>query len=128
MDEEEKLQEYTTFNAMEREALMWGIPVYWFAVISFSFLIGTFLICLLLGWKAALIWGIFLAVIFIIVRVLCELDSKAMKRVEKLFKRIWMNIKYGRSLFLTPYNRNWNDVVRKRQALNFVFDKRENKR
>lgn len=125
--EEEKLKEYLTYNALEREALVWGVPVYWFAVIFFLITIGTFLLVLIFGWKVGVVWAVFLAIVFIVVRILCELDSKAMKRYEKCMKRVWLNITHGRSLFLTPYNANWKAVARTRQAISFVLEKRQKK-
>ncbi|HCD7579444.1 TPA: VirB3 family type IV secretion system protein [Escherichia coli] len=124
--DEEKLKEYPTYNALEREALVWGVPVYWFAVIFFLITIGSFLLVLLFSWKVGLVWSVLLAVVFLVVRVMCELDSKAMKRYEKFMKRIWLNITHGRNLFLTPYNANWKKVLRTRQALSFVYSKRHN--
>ncbi|HHU1575860.1 TPA: VirB3 family type IV secretion system protein [Escherichia coli] len=122
--DEENFKEYPTYNALEREALVWGVPVYWFAVIFFLITIGSFVLWLIFSWKVALAWSVILAVVFIVVRIMCELDSKAMKRYEKFIKRIWLNITHGRNLFLTPYNANWKKVLLTRQAIAFVFDKR----
>ncbi|SHH68940.1 VirB3 family type IV secretion system protein [Pectobacterium carotovorum] len=116
--EQDEILEFDTHNAMSRVPMAWGVPVFALLFLAVGGLIATFAGVYLWGW-----WGFLAALPFILVivglRVICERDDKAFRRLRFYFRRQKMNRKYGRHLLITPRNIRWREknarrVIQKR--------------
>nr|WP_237747342.1 VirB3 family type IV secretion system protein [Salmonella enterica] len=78
-----------------------GVPVFALLFLSIGGVIGTFLSVYFWGW-----WGLLVALPFVLIilglRIICERDDKAFRRLRFILRRRKMNRKYGRHLLITP--------------------------
>lgn len=113
MSEKKKVL-YESYNAMARPALFWGIPI-----LPMLALFSLGLICGVVGATIfSFIWGLVFALPFVIaliaLRLMTSIDDRYIRRMGFMLRRIWLNLKYGKQLLLTPYNPNWSQFYGKR--------------
>ncbi|MBW3154198.1 VirB3 family type IV secretion system protein, partial [Salmonella enterica subsp. enterica serovar Javiana] len=101
MEQESEILKFETYKAMSRVPNFAGVPVFALLFLSIGGVIGTFLSVYFWGW-----WGLLVALPFVLIilglRILCERDDKAFRRLRFILRRRKMNRKYGRHLLITP--------------------------
>lgn len=99
---------FESYNGMNRPAMYWGIPIMPMVVLFMGGLILGIGGTALLSW----VWGLVFAAPFLItllaLRFLCAMDGQYLRRVRFAWRRIALNLKYGKQLLLTPSNPNWS--------------------
>lgn len=104
-----------TYNGMGREAIYWGVPIAPFATVAVVSLLLTAITTFLFG-----VWGLLGlapgALLLVVIRFACALDSKALDRIRFMYRRGRLNRRYGRPLLLTPYNPKWRTFYDRRFA------------
>jgi hypothetical protein len=68
----------------------------------------------LLSWIWGLVFLLPFAGALVALRLLCSIDGQYLRRVKFAFRRIRLNLKYGKPLLLTPFNPNWSQFYGKR--------------
>ena len=112
--EEEELS-FDSYNAMGRTASYAGVPQFVILGIIVFAIVITGLSCLIFGWFG-LVALIIPAAIFIIVRIICETDSRFLTRLRFMLRRYFRNLIYGRALLITPTNSRWKQFYGRRIA------------
>lgn len=115
MKEETQRLEFDSHNGMSRVPLFWGVPIF---PLLLCF-VGT-LFSAVGGFTEFGVWGGLLSLFFIIpgiaLRIVCEKDDKYMRRLRFMVRRLRLNMKYGKSLFVSPQNPKWSAYYGRRYA------------
>jgi type IV secretory pathway VirB3-like protein len=112
---EEKELSFDSYNAMGRTATYAGVPQFVLLGIIFLGIIITAIACTLFSWYGLL--ALFIPVIlFTVVRIACESDSRFLTRLRFMLGRYIRNMIYGRALLITPYNPRWEQFYGRRIA------------
>lgn len=113
MDQENTVLEFKTHNAMSRVAMFAGVPVFALLFLVMGCCISTFVCVYIWKW-----WGFSVAVPFILIiaglRIICERDDKAFRRMRFYLRRWKLNRKFGRHLLITPRNSRWRHKYARR--------------
>ena len=120
VDSENKM-EFDTFNAMDRPAMWFDIPI----VPGLALFLPGVLILLFVSVSISFMWGAILSAPFgaglIVLRFMTSIDDKFMRRVGFMIARKWREIWSGRHLLLTPYIPEWRKSYGKRYAQQHVI-------
>lgn len=112
--EDEKLS-FNSYNAMGRTASYWGIPQFVLLGIMAIGIVIAAISCALFSW-----FGLFSLIIpvtmLIVVRIICETDSRFLTRLRFMLRRYIRNMIYGRALLITPCNPRWKNFYGRRIA------------
>ncbi|HCA7081280.1 TPA: hypothetical protein MX214_004482 [Citrobacter sedlakii] len=112
--EEEDLS-FDSYNAMGRTASYAGVPQFvLLGIIGFGIAV-TGLSCTLFDWFG-LIALVIPVTMFVVVRIVCETDSRFLTRLRFMLGRYVRNMVYGRALLITPCNPRWNTFYGRRIA------------
>lgn len=107
--------EFESYNGMSRVPLYWGVPVFPLLLCFVGTLLSAGVGITLFG-----VWGGLLTLFFIIpgiaLRIVCEKDDKYMRRLGFMVRRLRLNMKYGKSLFVSPQNPKWSSYYGRRYA------------
>lgn len=106
---------FESYNAMGRTASYAGVPQFVLLGIFGIGLVLTGLSCSLFGWYGLLAL-IIPVTLFVVVRIVCETDSRFLTRLGFMLRRYARNRVYGRALLITPCNPRWNQFYGKRIA------------
>ncbi|WP_289347194.1 hypothetical protein [Pantoea stewartii] len=113
MEEDEYV--FDSYNAMGRTASYQGVPQFVILGILVFGIVLTGIGCVLFGWYG-LIAIIVPMILFVVVRIVCESDSRFLTRFRFMLRRYIRNMIFGRSLLITPYNPRWNQFYGRRIA------------
>ncbi len=106
---------FDSYNAMGRTASYQGIPQFVLLGIIFLGIIITAISCSIFSW-----YGLFALLVpitlLVIVRIVCETDSRFLTRFRFILKRYIRNMFYGRALLITPCNSKWEQFYGRRIA------------
>ncbi|CEF32331.1 hypothetical protein HZS38_04775 [Xenorhabdus nematophila] len=91
------------------------VPQFVLLGIIFLGIIITGISCSVFSWYG-LIALIIPATLFIVVRIMCESDSRFLTRLRFMLGRYLRNMVYGRALLITPCNPRWNQFYGRRIA------------
>jgi type IV secretory pathway VirB3-like protein len=107
MEEEKKKElEFNTYNGMGRTATYMGIPQ--FVLLGMFFFTPFFVgVCYAIFGFWGLLSVLIPAALLLIIRALCEADSRFLLRLWWMVKRLWRNRKYGRGVLISPANPKW---------------------
>ncbi|EKT0321327.1 hypothetical protein QDF68_004129 [Klebsiella pneumoniae] len=111
MDEQDL--SFDSYNAMGRTASYAGVPQFVLLGIVGLGIVITALSCTLFGWYG-LIALIIPVTMFVVVRIICETDSRFLTRLRFMLRRYMRNMVYGRALLITPCNPRWNNFYGRR--------------
>ncbi|MEA9446199.1 VirB3 family type IV secretion system protein [Candidatus Fukatsuia symbiotica] len=115
MKKEAEHLEFDSHNGMSRIPLFWGVPIF---PLLLCF-VGT-LVFGVSGFSAFGGWGGLLALPFLLVgialRIVCEKDDKYLRRLHFMLRRLRLNRRFGKSLFVTPQNPKWSQYYGRRYA------------
>lgn len=118
MPEESALKKlvFESYNAMSRPAMVASIPIMPFIALMMCGLLsgiaGTFLI----SWVCGLIFAAPFAGLLITLRLICMIDPQYPRRVLFAFRRLRLNLRYGKPLLLTSFNPDWSRFYGQRFA------------
>ncbi|MCS4315582.1 type IV secretory pathway VirB3-like protein [Pseudomonas sp. BIGb0381] len=112
--EEEKVLLYPSYNAMSRPAMFWGVPI--------MPLVGLFLAAVIVFvitfTLLSFVWALVALLPFVIavcgLRIMTSIDDRYIRRVLFSVHRLWLNLKHGKQLLLTPYSPLWSQYYGKR--------------
>lgn len=113
MEEDEYV--FDSYNAMGRTASYQGVPQFVILGILVFGIVLTGICCVLFSWYG-LIAIIVPMILFVVVRIVCESDSRFLTRLRFMLRRYIRNMIFGRSLLITPYNPRWNQFYGRRIA------------
>jgi MFS family permease len=111
-----KKLKFESYNGMSRPAMFWNIPIMPMVGLLMGGLVcgiaGTFF----LSWK----WGLSFTVPFLFAliafRFICLIDAQYMRRVLLAYRRLRLNLTYGKPLLQTPLNPQWSAFYGERYA------------
>jgi type IV secretion system protein VirB3 len=83
---------YATYNSLNRNPLVWGVPILILISLGFLIVLSAFIGAILLGDWRALIVPVLLALIVLFIKVACMDDSKAVESLKWNFKGVWTRI------------------------------------
>ncbi|MEE4964445.1 VirB3 family type IV secretion system protein [Pseudomonas alliivorans] len=97
-----------SYNAMSRPAMFWNIPIMPMVGLLMGGLLFGIAATFLLSW----VWGLVAASPFLIaltaLRFVGLIDPQYLRRIRFGRRRLWLNLKYGKPLLLTPFNPQWS--------------------
>ncbi|OKS75521.1 conjugal transfer protein [Pseudomonas syringae pv. actinidiae] len=100
---------FESYNAMSRPAMFWNIPIMPMVGLLMGGLVFGVAVTFLLSW----VWGLVAAAPFLIaliaLRVVGLIDPQYLRRIRFGRRRLWLSLKYGKPLLLTPFNPQWNE-------------------
>ncbi|RML89679.1 VirB3 family type IV secretion system protein, partial [Pseudomonas savastanoi] len=100
---------FESYNAMSRPAMFWNIPIMPMVGLLMGGLVFGVAATFLLSW----VWGLVAASPFLIaliaLRVVGLIDPQYLRRIRFARRRLWLSLKYGKPLLLTPFNPQWNE-------------------
>lgn len=106
---------FDSYNAMGRTASYAGVPQFVLLGIIGLGVFLTGLSCVFFDWYG-LIALIIPVTIFVVVRIICESDSRFLTRLMFMLRRYMRNMVYGRALLITPCNPRWTNFYGRRIA------------
>lgn len=111
-----EIVKYDTYGAMDRSAMWMDIPIWPGLAALFLGLIVLVIVGNAFNWK----WGAGCSVPFFIaifaMRSMTAFDDKFMRRLGFMIARKWLELLYGRHLFLSTFNPQWSQEYGKRNA------------
>lgn len=106
---------FDSYNAMGRTASYAGVPQFVLLGIIAIGIIVTGLSCTFFSWYG-LIALVIPVTLFVVVRIVCETDSRFLTRLSFMLRRYIRNMVYGRALLITPCNPRWKNFYGRRIA------------
>lgn len=115
MSGKEKLL-YDSYNAMSRPAMQWGIPIMPMIGLVMGALLSFGLGTALISWGWGVVFAFPFAVSLMALRFMSSIDDRYLRRVRFAFRRLRLNLVYGKQLLLTPFNPKWSQYYGRRYS------------
>jgi MFS family permease len=103
-----------SYNGMSRPAMFAGIPIMPMVGLLMGALVGGVCATALLSWHWGLAVVLFFGTGLFALRLMCAIDAQYMRRVRFAWRRIRLNLTYGKALMLTSANPNWSQFYGQR--------------
>jgi hypothetical protein len=113
MPDKEKLL-FDSYNGMSRPAMQWGIPIMPMIGLIMGALLSFGAGTAMFSWLWGLIFAFPFAVGLLALRLITSVDDRYFRRIRFAFRRLRLNLKYGKQLLLTPYNPKWSQYYGRR--------------